>query len=297
MPFRLHSKLIHEVGSPKGLLYRMIISYAFTLVLVIIAAAKLKTGTLNVNIYFIINFLTVFLLTWFIRKSFNILSQDRHLATFRIGLFLLLNSTLASTAGGLKVIDRDMTSLIAAVLYAPAILLFIHSFNRFIYFVNERYRSAVGLSLTDELTRLPNRRHMNMKLRDTEQIAGMFCIMDIDDFKKINDTYGHEVGDSVLKKTGNILRHFINDKTFIARSGGEEFSIILTGDGQSKESIEEIKHALSAISIDNHPVTFSFGVAVKKEQQTTSSVLSAADCALYDSKRNGKNRITYHAAK
>lgn len=297
MPSRLHSKLIQEVGSPKGLLYRMIISYALITSVVIVFLAGVMTDNLNINIYFIISFLTIFLLTWFIRKSFNILSQDKHLATFRIGLFLLLNSTLASMAGGLKVIDRDITSLIAALLYAPAILLFLFSFNRFIYFVNERYKSAVGLSLTDELTHLPNRRHMNMKLRETEQTTGVFCIMDIDDFKRINDTYGHDMGDRVLKQTGSILRNYINENTFIARSGGEEFSVILTGEIELKEIIEEIKHALAVISIENNPVTFSLGVSEKKEHQTTSSALAAADAALYESKRNGKNKITYHTGK
>jgi diguanylate cyclase (GGDEF)-like protein len=294
MPFRLQSKLIHEVGSTRGLLYRMIISYAFILGSAIVLLAIAKGKTSNVNVYFIINLLTVFLLTWFIRKSFKIYLHKRHFTTFRIGLFLLLNSTLASMAGGLTIIDRDTTSLIAAVLYAPAILLFIYSFNNFINVVNERYKSVVGLSLTDELTGLPNRRHMNMKLKEIENTSCVICIMDIDDFKKINDSYGHDKGDSVLRQVGAILKNFIDDKTFIARSGGEEFSVIITGDGHLNGIIEDIKNSISLISVEGTLVTVSIGVSEKMENQTTSCVLSAADSALYQSKHNGKNKITYY---
>lgn len=275
------------------MLYRMVISYALTLGSVIVLLAVIKEKTSNINVYFIINLLTVFLLTWFIRRSFKIYLQERHFTTFRIGLFLLLNSTLASMAGGLKVIDRDTTALIAAVLYAPAILLFIYSFNNFINFVNERYKSVVGLSLTDELTGLPNRRHMNLKLKEIENSTGVICIMDIDDFKKINDSYGHDMGDSVLRQVGAILKNCIDDKTFIARSGGEEFSVIISGDGHLNSIIEEIKNSISLISIEGTLVTVSIGVSEKKGHQTTSSVLSAADSALYQSKQNGKNKITY----
>jgi diguanylate cyclase (GGDEF)-like protein len=294
MPFRLQSKLINEVGSTRGMLYRMIISYAFILGSAIVLLAIAKGKTSNVNIYFIINLLTVFLLTWFIRKSFKIYLHKRHFTTFRIGLFLLLNSTLASMAGGLTIIDRDTTSLIAAVLYAPAILLFIYSFNNFINVVNERYKSVVGLSLTDELTGLPNRRHMNMKLKEIENTSCVISIMDIDDFKKINDSYGHDKGDSVLRQVGAILKNFIDDKTFIARSGGEEFSVIITGDGHLNGIIEDIKNSISLISVEGTLVTVSIGVSEKMENQTTSCVLSAADSALYQSKHNGKNKITYY---
>ncbi|MDF7662543.1 GGDEF domain-containing protein [Erwiniaceae bacterium L1_54_6] len=272
----------------------MIISYAFILGSAIVLLAIAKGKTSNVNIYFIINLLTVFLLTWFIRKSFKIYLHKRHFTTFRIGLFLLLNSTLASMAGGLTIIDRDTTSLIAAVLYAPAILLFIYSFNNFINVVNERYKSVVGLSLTDELTGLPNRRHMNMKLKEIENTSCVICIMDIDDFKKINDSYGHDKGDSVLRQVGAILKNFIDDKTFIARSGGEEFSVIITGDGHLNGIIEDIKNSISLISVEGILVTVSIGVSEKMENQTTSCVLSAADSALYQSKHNGKNKITYY---
>jgi diguanylate cyclase (GGDEF)-like protein len=294
MPFRLQSKLINEVGSTRGMLYRMIISYAFILGSAIVLLAIVKGKTSNVNVYFIINLLTVFLLTWFIRKSFKIYLHKRHFTTFRIGLFLLLNSTLASMAGGLTIIDRDTTSLIAAVLYAPAILLFIYSFNNFINVVNERYKSVVGLSLTDELTGLPNRRHMNMKLKEIENTSCVISIMDIDDFKKINDSYGHDKGDSVLRQVGAILKNFIDDKTFIARSGGEEFSVIITGDGHLNGIIEDIKNSISLISVEGTLVTVSIGVSEKMENQTTSCVLSAADSALYQSKHNGKNKITYY---
>ncbi len=158
-------------------------------------------------------------MVWFIRKSFNFDSKAIHLRVFRISLFLLLNSSLASMAGGLHLIERDVASLIAALLYIPTMLMFIYSFNGFIAYVNLNYKSAINLSLTDELTGLPNRRHLNIKLREIENKDGVICIADIDRFKKINDIYGHEAGDKVLRSLGFVLRNFSNDNVFISRSG------------------------------------------------------------------------------
>ncbi|QGY33196.1 GGDEF domain-containing protein [Pantoea cypripedii] len=293
MPLKLHSKLIHEAESPRGLLYRMIILYTFITASIIILTSIFERGPSNINIYFSLNLITVIMLAGFIRKSFHIKSQAKNFAAFRIGLFLLLNSSLASMAGGLKIFDRDVTALLSAFLYIPAISLIMYSFNNFVFFVNDKYKSAVYLSLTDELTQLPNRRHMNIKLREIEQVDGLICILDIDDFKKINDTYDHDIGDKVLRKIGDALSHFINENTFIARSGGEEFSAIITGNENLTNIIENIKISLSTISIHDVPVTTSIGVAKKRAEHTSSFAITAADSALYESKRNGKNRITY----
>lgn len=286
-------KLIHEIDSVKGLLYRTIIFYtAFSTGLVFFLGAD-KIISSHITIYLFLNLLTIIILTWFIRKSFKIEIHGKNLITFRVGLFLLLNSTIVTMVGGLKIIDNDITSLVSAVLYVPAMIFIIYSFNNFISYVNGRYKSVVELSLTDELTGLPNRRYLNLKLRDLEDNSGAICIIDIDDFKMINDNYGHEMGDKVLKKSGLILKKFACENILVARSGGEEFAIVLKEGAAVNILAERIKKSLSLSSADGIPTTVSIGVALKTENQTSSSCLASADAALYRSKRNGKNRITY----
>lgn len=286
-------KLIHEIDSVKGLLYRTIIFYtAFSTGLVFFLGAD-KIISSHITIYLFLNLLTIIILTWFIRKSFKIEIHGKNLITFRIGLFFLLNSTIVTMIGGLKIIDNDITSLVSAVLYVPAMMFIIYSFNNFINYVNGRYKSVVELSLTDELTGLPNRRYLNLKLRDLEDKSGAICIIDIDDFKMINDNYGHEMGDKVLKKSGLILKKFACENILVARSGGEEFAIVLKEGAAVNILVERIKKSLSLSSADGIPTTVSIGVALKTENQTSSSCLASADAALYRSKRNGKNRITY----
>ncbi len=271
----------------------MIFIYTVVVTGVVLLPGLFLSDCSDVNFYFIVNFFTVAILAWFIRKSFSIQSHEKNLFPFRVGIFLLLNSTIISMAGGLRVLDKDQASLIAAVLYAPAILLIINSFNGFIAFVNGKYKSALELSLTDELTGLPNRRHLNIKLRELEPHSGVICILDIDDFKKINDLYGHETGDKVLKNAGLVLGEIASDEIFISRSGGEEFAVIIKEKSDEKKIIAKIKHSLS-LSPENGISTYvSIGVAFKNANQTSSAALAAADSALYDSKRNGKNMITY----
>lgn len=293
MHFNLPDKLIHEIDSPEGLLYRMIFIYTVVVTGVVLLPGLFLSDFSDVNFHFIINFFTVAILAWFIRKSFSIRPHEKHLIPFRVGIFLLLNSTITSMAGGLRVVDKEDASLIAAVLYAPAILLIINSFNGFITFVNEKYKSALELSLTDELTGLPNRRHLNIKLRELEPHSGVICILDIDDFKKINDSYGHETGDKVLKNAGLVLSELASDEIFISRSGGEEFAVIIKEKSDAKKIIAKVKHSLNLSSANGISTYVSIGVAFKSANQTSSAALAAADSALYDSKRNGKNRITY----
>ena len=293
MNFKIHDKLIHEVESPKGLLYRMVFIYTCFMVTLITSLSLVIGDTSKINLYFLINSCTVMVIAWFIRKSFNIKSKEAHLLIFRISLFLLLNSSLASMTGGLNLIERDTASLIAALLYVPAMLLIIYSFNTFISYVNYNYKYAVSLSLTDELTGLPNRRHLNLKLREMENRSGTVCIADIDHFKKINDTYGHEAGDKVLRNTGLRLSHFANESVFISRSGGEEFAIIIFDNTNAGELIRKIKSTVSDGCNGSTNVTLSIGISVKNENDSSYAVISAADDALYQAKRAGRDRITY----
>lgn len=293
MRLKISGKLFQETERPEGLLYRIIISYVFCVVLLIFSLAFIDGEPSQVTFYFLINLSTAVILTWAIRRSFHILSQQRLIASFRIGLFFLLNSTLASMAGGLDVIDKETTEVIAAILYAPAILLMIYSFNQFVCYFNETYKAAVHLSLTDDLTRLPNRRNANIMLREVEHQNVIICIMDIDHFKNINDTYGHETGDSVLRSISQELKKFSTENIFISRSGGEEFLIIIKNKSNPNSLIQNIQQSISTHCCDPIPVTVSIGVRKKLKSESSSHALTLADEALYKAKMADRNCIIY----
>lgn len=294
MNLKVKDSLIQQAESPRGLLYRMVIAYTCLAVLVIFTTALTQSNHEHINFYFVVNFFTIIILTWFIRKSFNIMSRASYVATLRIGLFLLLNSTLISMAGGLNVLDNSTTSVAAAMLYAPAIIIITHSFNKYITSVNSNYQSAVSLAFTDELTGLPNRRHLNFKLKEIENKICTICIADIDYFKNINDTWGHEMGDKVLASVGLKLMNLSSNNLFIARSGGEEFCIIITEATDAAAQIRNICAFLEGGCNGGVNITLSVGAATKEANEMSSWVMERADAALYQAKNSGRNRIVFN---
>ncbi len=161
------------------------------------------------------------------------------------------------------------------------------------------------LSIRDPLTRLPNRRHMEDYLarehaRATREgrTIGMMMI-DIDYFKRVNDSFGHEAGDAVLCSVAEKLRSFVRPYDLACRYGGEEFVVALAGNdaGQSLDRAEELRKSIADtlaphIHGENLRVTVSIGVAVYPDHgDSMSAVLEAADGALYEAKNQGRNRV------
>jgi diguanylate cyclase (GGDEF)-like protein len=170
--------------------------------------------------------------------------------------------------------------------------------------LNEKLKE---LAHTDECTGLFNKRrlfdHLEMEIARAKRYGEIFgCLMiDIDDFKKINDTYGHQAGDEVLKQTGALLRRSLRVTDFVARYGGEEFTIILprTNSAGASRVAENLlsnfsKNEFEIGDLRTH-LTVSIGVACC----TTFACLDAreiiwrADNALYEAKRAGKNRACF----
>ncbi|WP_154223499.1 GGDEF domain-containing protein [Marinicella rhabdoformis] len=172
----------------------------------------------------------------------------------------------------------------------------------------EEYQS-LNVALTrqairDGLTGLYNRRGMQRQLEKIHEVAHKnnetyaVIIIDFDDFKVINDTYGHVAGDEVLSKAGQSLLAFLSDSQKVGRWGGEEFAIVELGVGvdEAAETCENIRIHLSEInmsgSIQDHQVTLSFGVSQCKGKEPYMEVVKRADRALYQSKTAGKNCVT-----
>jgi diguanylate cyclase (GGDEF)-like protein/PAS domain S-box-containing protein len=161
------------------------------------------------------------------------------------------------------------------------------------------------LTITDELTGAFNRRYAFEigRAATTDKRYGDLCViaMDIDHFKKINDTYGHAAGDQALRalsaETQNALAMNGVDCTF-ARIGGEEFVVILPNSDLAAATVlaEQLRTRFSALSIEADGVTFhfsvSFGVAARADStEIFDALLSRADAALYAAKHAGRNRV------
>ncbi|MGO9088890.1 MAG: diguanylate cyclase [Candidatus Sulfotelmatobacter sp.] len=171
---------------------------------------------------------------------------------------------------------------------------------------NIRLREALRTqSIKDPLTGLYNRRYLEEMLEReirravrAEQALGLL-MLDLDHFKKFNDTYGHEAGDTVLRQTGAFLAKSIRAEDIVCRFGGEEFVIILptANLNASCARAERIRSKLRELTVLHQGqslgmVTVSVGVAVLPEQGTSpKELLEAADAALYRAKRDGRDRV------
>ncbi len=170
---------------------------------------------------------------------------------------------------------------------------------------NARLHSIVERqALVDGLTGLANRRQgedaLGAELARVARFGGSLAVVvaDLDSFKDVNDRYGHPAGDSVLREFALLLQESLRDVDLASRWGGEEFLLILPGTDAAGGArvAERIRAALSGrivLSVDGTPipVTASFGVAATPAATTASELFAAADAALYEAKRAGKNRV------
>jgi diguanylate cyclase (GGDEF)-like protein/PAS domain S-box-containing protein len=152
----------------------------------------------------------------------------------------------------------------------------------------------------DPLTGLPNRRHCDDVLASGAWLssrASCALVIDLDHFKSINDTHGHLVGDEVLREIGGRLRLAVRDGDFVARWGGEEFCVLtLSGHGGASELgarlLEVIASAPIATAAGPLTVTASIGCVVLGDAASDAqAMLEAADAAMYEAKRSGRNRV------
>ncbi|WP_421716736.1 GGDEF domain-containing response regulator [Arcobacter arenosus] len=155
------------------------------------------------------------------------------------------------------------------------------------------------LAITDKLTSIYNRRYLDNillekieKFNKKEQKKLSIIFIDIDDFKKINDNFGHVKGDKVLVEFSEIIKYNIRTEDIFGRWGGEEFIIISES---SLETTVEIANKLKNV-IEKHTfckdleLTSSFGITTCKYNDTLSTIIQKADYALYQAKKNGKNQ-------
>jgi diguanylate cyclase (GGDEF)-like protein/PAS domain S-box-containing protein len=152
-------------------------------------------------------------------------------------------------------------------------------------------------SSTDSLTKLLNHRALYDKLNEIQRSKhdnnAILSMMDLDDFKNINDTYGHLVGDEVLSDTAKILEKHAKNPDFVGRYGGEEFLMVMIGKTKEECNIllENIrKEIVDHFKKKNLEITISIGYTIK-QKESINEWIKRADQALYHANKNGKNRV------
>ena len=168
--------------------------------------------------------------------------------------------------------------------------------------VKKRWEDAAS---RDHLTGLPNRRSLlsySLAFLDNDQVNNSrraIAMLDIDDFKTINDTYGHHSGDIVLQEIAMRIGEILQEEDFVARSGGEEFVVIFGEKGSMSPEIsaEKIRQIIASrtfqVGTTAISVTVSIGVVIHTENVTFSETLTKADRALYMAKNKGRNQVVF----
>lgn len=162
--------------------------------------------------------------------------------------------------------------------------------------------SLVDSTAKDGLTNLYTRDVLNIFLEKEISTAKRkksyvsFAMIDIDDFKYVNDTYGHQKGDEVLKTIGNVLNQNIREMDLAARYGGEELSVVMpnTKAEEAYEIANRIRKEIQSLDFNNFTVTVSIGISQSTRTCSSKTLISLADKALYKAKENGKNQVIIH---
>lgn len=167
----------------------------------------------------------------------------------------------------------------------------------FRYYHNELVRREN----TDELTGLMNRKHFELvvkKFRKKKSVKSLF-IFDIDRFKSVNDTYGHNFGDEVLAFVGKVLQKSVTNYGIVARWGGDEFCGILAGDAKMTEKI--LRDVMSELALEEERlgllITICCGIVTVDDDTPFNILFEKADKALYQSKKRGTNQISEYRDK
>ena len=205
----------------------------------------------------------------------------------------------------IKVIDYSLVYQIIAI--ACVLLIFFALWNRKITKINKELRQAKDeiklLAYTDKLTGLYNRTKLDelfeLEIEKCKRFnhSLIIAILDIDYFKKVNDIYGHQVGDTVLAEISMLLQQNVRTTDHIGRWGGEEFVIICTETDKANSLyfIEKLRAKIASYDFTTVGTkTASFGVAQFQKNDTIKTIIKRADDALYTAKEIGRNRVVFN---
>jgi len=206
---------------------------------------------------------------------------------------------IAGTRKEILILNQDLNNLTREL----------HKKNAVLRRVNQELEAAnekiLELTRTDPLTQLANRRYFDERITEMVSLAKRrsqplsIIMTDLDRFKHVNDTFGHDAGDRVLAGYAQLMKQMVRTEDLVARFGGEEFMILLphTDSGQAFALAERIRERLSQEDVigNNHIVTASFGISQLRQDETIPDFIKRADRALYQAKESGRNRTALAA--
>ncbi|GEM82848.1 sensor domain-containing diguanylate cyclase [Meiothermus hypogaeus] len=227
--------------------------------------------------------------------AFNLLSRKQAL---RFSLTYLALGLLAGAIGLVSSPSLNVSSANTALQFTLSNIAYLSLLYLFAY-LRRHYAQMHQMAHTDALTSLTNRRAMQIKLDNELDRARRYnrpfavLLADLDHFKRVNDTYGHPVGDQVLREaSGRLLQH-LRESDSLARWGGEEFLILApeTDLQQAHRLAQRLLEAIREAPMSGVHVTLSLGVACYRQGDTIAALLSRADEAMYRAKAAGRNRV------
>ncbi|WP_143338029.1 GGDEF domain-containing protein [Demequina sp. NBRC 110054] len=241
--------------------------------------------------------------------AYVLLQPEEDGARWAMGLFglagFLYVELLIPPGSGLVPLDSELNSQVeAAIRMAMAAHIAVDVALMQVRFVQSRLillgvaRYAELRATTDELTGLFNRRPMIQRL---EELSGRddyaIALVDVDEFKTVNDVHGHECGDRMIQKVAETMRVHFRDADLVSRWGGDEFLVLLAGmrPGDLEPLLERLREAVGETPLPHEggllSVTVSIGAAMGREGSEPDDVIAAADGALYRAKQEGRDRV------
>ena len=237
---------------------------------------------------------------------------SRQMLTYTIGACLSLGVVLLLQFHLVRqVVDYPVEFLIWLAYTVLAFVIYFQSYetNRLRSRLGKQNEKLRGLlrqmrkdAITDELTGLFNRRYIMVQLNsykalaDREGFVFSICYIDIDNFKEINDQFGHHEGDKVLRRLAQVLMASVRQSDTVARVGGEEFLLVMPNRGEVNASAfaESLRARISHASFGDLVglnITISIGVAINEEDISIDQLVSRADQGLYKAKQNGRDQV------
>ena len=226
--------------------------------------------------------------------------------TIGVSLVTILLSAILTTVIAFTFDQQISWTIIALSVIAPAIVVPVFAYRTLLLLnqLDTTEQKLRILSVTDDLTGAHNRRYFfdlaNIEIARIERYGGMLClaIMDFDNFKTINDHYGHMAGDQALFLVSRICQENIRETDTFARYGGDEFVFLFpqTDEAQARDCLERLQVQISEAVISNeapvHPHVSIGLFCYSARTRTLDDLLHKADVALYRAKHAGGNRVT-----
>jgi diguanylate cyclase (GGDEF)-like protein len=228
--------------------------------------------------------------------------------TLAYALGLLIVRPIERLSGGAKRVAGGDLEIAIPTLGSGELAQLTDVFNDMVRRLREGRQELERLSVTDPLTGLANRRRLEAEIEREalrgDRLSRKFAVLmlDVDHFKKFNDTWGHQAGDDVLKRLARALQEQVREVDTAARYGGEEFTVILTETtaAEAMKVAERIRARVAEEKISQNgsevQVTVSVGLAeFPSDGKTPEAIIASADQALYKAKEAGRNRVVMAA--